>query len=87
MTYVLYKVGKRAGANDNMTRIMSGENLDALRDDANEFFSDPEEFIGRSGEQLIIPKGALQSNIVTTEAGGSEYHRYVEIRELKGKAQ
>ncbi len=85
MTYVLYKVGKRAGANDSVTRIMSNENVDMLRIDANEFYADPEEFVGRDSEQLIIPEGSLQSNVVVTTAGGQEYHRYVEIREIKGK--
>lgn len=84
MTYVLYKVGKRAGVNDNVIRIMANDNVDALRSDANAFFSDPEEFVGRAGEQLIIPEGALQSNVVVTAAGDQEYHRYVEIREIRG---
>ena len=84
MTYVLYKVGKRAGANDNVLRIMANDNVDVLRQDANKFFADPDEFVGRTGEQLIIPEGALQSNVVVTAAGDQEYHRYVEIREIKG---
>lgn len=84
MTYVLYKVGKRVGANDSMTRIMSHEDVDVLRSQANDFFSDPENFIGRNNERLAIPKNQVQSNIVTTVAGDTEYHRYIEIRELKG---
>lgn len=84
MTYVLYKVGKRQGANDTMTRIMSHDDVDVLRSQANDFFSDPENFIGRNNERLAIPKSQVQSNVVTTVAGDSEYHRYLEIREIKG---
>lgn len=82
MTYVLYKVGKREGANDSMTRIMSHENVDVLREQANNFFADPENYVGRGNERLIIPLSQNQSNIVTTVAGGTEYHRYVEIRQI-----
>lgn len=82
MTYVLYKVSKQQGANDNLMRMMSEDDLPTLRKKANAFFADPDEFIGREGKQLIIPSGELQSNIVTTVAGAIEYHRYVEIREI-----
>lgn len=85
MTYVLYKIGKGASG-DSVTRVMDNENIDRLREDANHFFADPDNLIGRKNEQLTIPAGQLQSNVVTTIAGDKEYHRFVEIREI-GKAK
>lgn len=86
MTYVVYKVGQVEGAKDSVTRVMDNEDVDSLREDANHHFSDPDNFIGRSNEQLVIPKGQLQSNVVTTKAGDKEYKRYIVIREI-GKAK
>lgn len=82
MTYVLYKVGKVAGSSESYTRYMSAESADSLRADANAFFADPDNFVGRSKEQWIIPTGQLQSNIITTKAGSTEYQRYLMIREV-----
>lgn len=84
MTYVLYKVGKRAGAIDTVQRLMDHSDVEELRRQANTLFADPENLIGRSNEQLAIPRGQLQSNVVVTKAGGHEYHRYVEIRKNGG---
>lgn len=81
MTYVLYKIGKSTNG-EQITRVMANDNVDALREQANHFYSDPDNLIGRKNEQLIIPVGQLQSNVVTTIAGDNEYHRFVEIREI-----
>ena len=87
-TYVLYKVCKTAGMKDSVTRMLSHDNIETLRNEANDYYADPAEWIGREAEQLIIPTGQLQSNVVTTVAGGQQYHRHIEIREIgKGKAQ
>lgn len=86
MTYVVYKVGQISGSNESFSRIMSDDDVDNLRDNANHFFADPDNFIGRNDEQLVIPRGQLQSNVVTTKAGDKEYRRYIVIREI-GKAK
>lgn len=82
MTYVLYKVGKAAGSKENYTRYMTAESAERLRADANAFFANPDNFIGRAKEQWIIPNGQLQSNVITTKAGNTEYQRYLMIREI-----
>lgn len=90
MTYVLYKVGKVADANatESLTRIMSNEDINALREDANHFFALPDNLIGRQDEQLYIDAGAMRSNTVITAAGDKQYHRHIEIREIgKGRSQ
>lgn len=82
MSYVLYKVAKTSGSKENYLRYMSSESIEQLRAEANEFFSNPDNFIGRANEQWVIPTGQLQSNVITTKAGDKEYHRYLMIREV-----